>query len=379
MFVVWIRGCFNQASGQHELDLLGDHVDLLTTNLRIGEDIANLKLMIEEEQVKQFQRENSILSSSYEDSNEYNDDFQTFSEIDIDKIPEFARPGTSRIRTSIRPYITKRGSLLAPSLQNGDHRKSSVKPNDILGKLSGISRHQASLMIEHAHYSKQHDKIVGLPNECSPLTHIVLSLDNQTKITPITHRKWKRYLISEPAKNLLCIVFWYVFLQKWHPERISDVQHLKAQASTQYVKIFLKFTGDDRDVFFQSLPDIYARATFTAFRESYPQSHKWFDEGFQTFICDELSGWFSGIVPVQPQCSSWTDQIKLSKVNSKSDDEGLAGLPPRVRRHMSSMFKDGSSNNGSRRPSYGSNNRLDRRNSQARKSSIIDPILVNKK
>eukprot|EP00842_Homolaphlyctis_polyrhiza_P002505 jgi/Hompol1/3255/HPOL_003179-RA len=206
-----------------------------------------------------------------------------------------------------------------------------VKPDEIKSKLSGIIRkldlpsrrvsnikanlttRQATQMIEHAEflYDQSHPM---LPNGVSTRTHLLNAIEANTDLTPNLYKKWKFYLLTDASQNLI------------------------ADASVMYVNLFLRFKGDDKDEFFQTLPELYAQAVYTALREAYSQSFKYFEQDFQTKLCDDLFHLLSGITPFNPSCSHWPIEIVQSRIGRRAEDAESEAVTQRMAQRRATTF-----------------------------------------
>ncbi|OAJ39214.1 hypothetical protein BDEG_23078 [Batrachochytrium dendrobatidis JEL423] len=120
------------------------------------------------------------------------------------------------------------------------------------------------------------------------MTHLQYSIRSYSHVSKNLLKKWKHYLLVEGSQQIMICWFWYIFLQQWRPDQTDNMNHLVRHASTLYVKLFLRYKGDDKDEFFQELPEFYSQAIYTAYRECFPLSHKHFDASFQIKLCDSM-------------------------------------------------------------------------------------------
>ncbi|KAI8926906.1 hypothetical protein BC831DRAFT_205491 [Entophlyctis helioformis] len=378
--------------GQRELEMLGEHVNLLTSNLRIGHDLAHLSLAADDpsqmgglhavtiEADDRMASQDDLhgggggggggftinhLNAMHSAMDARGGGGGRAPSISIQQQPgglhsAYGMPPSNAARLGIPAGLqnlgltgmlgaggmqslgstsTSNGSPFGNgshpqrsglgSFSNGGMRRESQSLNMTAAARAGISSRQASQMVEHAEYTRFSEALPPmLPNGVMPSTHLMTALKARPNVTPNLVKKWRKYLTHDRSMYIMVESFWYFFLRLWRPERQDDMDDLINKISYNYVQMFLRFRGDDKDDFFQALPDMYAQSLYTAFRECFPQSHKHFDVNFQTLLCDELYHLLSGITPFNPPCMTWPTEIVMSKITRKTDDDD-ADLPQR--------------------------------------------------
>nr|KAJ3415830.1 hypothetical protein HK105_001414 [Polyrhizophydium stewartii] len=288
------------AMGQRELELLSEHVNLLTSKLRLGSDLSQLKLVADDS-----------LAELDEDQDEENVHSLSLGQLNTRAVaPPIGHASHSTNSLAIDPNLSAFHDTLATGT---------------LAQSSSLTRRGSNGVISrtNAEYARpKNDQAAPLPNGAMPHNHLINALKAHTQLTPNVVRKWRHHLISDVSQRLMIDSFWYVFLRQWHPQKQDEIDHLVRIAAADYVSLFLRFKGDDKDGFFQAcaLPELYAQSIYTAFRECFSQSHKAFDAQFQTSLCDMLFHLFSGIIPFNPACQHWPAEITSSKIGRRADD-----------------------------------------------------------
>ncbi|KAK6097994.1 hypothetical protein MT418_002070 [Batrachochytrium dendrobatidis] len=284
--------------GLRDLELLGDHVNALTSKLRIGCNNPQLNLVIDDV--------SNNVDASQEHSVRETIQSQLPSCLIGSSLVSVGQPLPNTLKTCNE-------SASCQSEESYDHGSHGVNINSIT--TAGISVKQATSMIEYTDYIRQPDDIMlNLPNNVSAMTHLQYSIRSYSHVSKNLLKKWKHYLLVEGSQQIMICWFWYIFLQQWRPDQTDNMNHLVRHASTLYVKLFLRYKGDDKDEFFQELPEFYSQAIYTAYRECFPLSHKHFDASFQIKLCDSMHRLMSGITPYNPSCTTWSHDVLSSKV-----------------------------------------------------------------
>ncbi|XP_070579339.1 protein FAM227A-like [Ptychodera flava] len=149
---------------------------------------------------------------------------------------------------------------------------------------------------------------------------------------PYYKEEFKRLLYSRMSEAVLVDTFWWIFLNKYHPSKISQSK-LFNRIAHNYVKLLIYAKEPKyRDVFFKNYPELLAQCIYSSFCEAFPSSWRQFDDDFKSDICDLTSLWIAGVKPVPRFHMSWNYKdlepqgMKKAEAISKSKKGNILDL-----------------------------------------------------
>nr|NP_001157732.1 uncharacterized protein LOC100183672 [Ciona intestinalis] len=187
-------------------------------------------------------------------------------------------------------------------------------------------------------------------NRHSPLPHgleatvvidHVISAQTDLKRKPTYQQEFRKMLYSRTQRAMLQDVFWWFFLDKYHPDKLSQSK-LFRRISQIFVKLLLMSKDQKfRDKFFMNYASILAQSIYSAFCLAFPQSWRQFDEPtFKGNLLNIATMWVSGIQPPPRLYEKWNysqlephkmrkeETMKVSKSGEKVDRKGTGKLSP---------------------------------------------------
>lgn len=131
---------------------------------------------------------------------------------------------------------------------------------------------------------------------------------------------WKKYFLSQGSVALLQDTFWWVLLEKFHPNK-KEQDRLYNRIADSYVSLFLNIPEKHKDFILKYYPSALAQSLYSTFCNVYTNSLKHFDGDFKTFLCNLTSEWICGSTPPPFSWVKWPVAL-LEPSSSHKDEEG---------------------------------------------------------
>lgn len=201
--------------------------------------------------------------------------------------------------------------------------KSNAKP---------VESSDAPRLVELQQYPGFHPAAYNpLPHSLAASTVLdrVLSAQVELKETPVFYRQFKAVMHSRTQICILKDVFWWVFVNKYHPDEKVQSQLFK-RVACNFVQLYLAVGQSKfKDVFFLKYANLLAQAVYCAFCLGFPQSWRHFDDAkFKDVLVSTTYLWICGIKPVPYLHQSWNYAALEPGKMRKDDKLGNDGAKP---------------------------------------------------
>ncbi|CAI8010096.1 Protein FAM227B [Geodia barretti] len=164
---------------------------------------------------------------------------------------------------------------------------------------------------------------VALPGTLDPLT--LLDKVTKTALLPLyVQQCWQKLFHSGASCCLLQNTFWYVWLSyfKAKPDP-NDLSRLFRLISENFMSLHCSILGGQKhkDEAFIHLPGCLAKAVYSAFCHSFPQSSKVFNsEEFLSYLTNLTHEWITGVAAPLGSWKNWPRHLLDPHFNSVLED-----------------------------------------------------------
>ncbi|XP_005098145.2 protein FAM227A [Aplysia californica] len=167
------------------------------------------------------------------------------------------------------------------------------------------------------------------PSELTPLPGGLSAseiFDKVVKASVLLNRKphykpeFERLFYSQMSQAVLLDIFWYIFVEKFQPNTITQAK-LFNRVAHNYVKLMM-YNSDlfSKDTFFKDYPKLMSQAVYASFCFAFPDSYRQFGEVFKDELIFLVYEWMAGIRPAPRSWMSW-DMSNLEPPNIKLREE----------------------------------------------------------
>ncbi|XP_028935037.1 protein FAM227A isoform X1 [Ornithorhynchus anatinus] len=167
----------------------------------------------------------------------------------------------------------------------------------------------------------QKDKPTELPNEVAlfdMVANVVRAQRNTACGKPsMSPRELQKFLTSPGPKAILLDTFWWIFLERYQPNKEIQSQ-LFDRIARNYTILLLNIPRTHyTETLLKRFPLLLSQALYTSFCACFPQS--WFDNHeFKSHICNTTMEWIGGIFPCQNSYACW-NYSELDPVRSRRE------------------------------------------------------------